>query len=110
MILPNNWRTKQVDYTNVFSCEYFKEEVYIYPPCGFWGSDGITKVLRLIKSIYGILRLPKKFFDKFQYGLLEWVFIQSTLDPCLFIKYNMIFLVYVYDKIFSVTNKQAIES
>ena len=59
MIIPTNYHNKQVDYTNAFSQAYLKEEVHIDPPCGFGGYDGISKVLRLIKGIYGIFQPPK---------------------------------------------------
>ena len=71
MILSNSWHTKQVYYTNAFPQEYLKEEVYIDPPCGFGGFYGILKVLRLVKSLYGIRKPPKTFFDKLWCGILE---------------------------------------
>ena len=67
-------------------------------------------MLRLIKIIYGLCQAPKTFFDKLWAGHLEQGFIQSKLDPCLFMKYNMIFLVYVDDAILYGPNKQAIEA
>ena len=39
------------------------------------------------------------FFDKLRAGLLEGNFVQSQIDRCLFMKRNMICLVYVDDKI-----------
>ena len=44
-------------------------------------------------------KLPKPFFDKLKAGLLERNFVQSQIDKCLFMKGNMIYLVYVDDKI-----------
>ena len=57
-IIPTNFYTKQVEYTNVFSQSDFKEEVYIYPPYDIGGFDGIPKVPRLLKSLYGICQPP----------------------------------------------------
>jgi hypothetical protein len=51
MILSNGWSTKQVDYTNPFAQADVNEEVYIDPPKGFGGTDGIHNVLRLLKSL-----------------------------------------------------------
>ena len=101
MIISNNWHTKQVDYTNSSSQEYLKEEFYIDPPRCFGGSDGISKVLRLITSLYGIRKAPRKFFDKLMSGLIGRLFIQSKLDPCLFIKYSTIYLLNVGNMILS---------
>ena len=41
MIFSINWHTKQVDYTNAFYQEDVKKQVYIYPSCGFGGSNSI---------------------------------------------------------------------
>ena len=76
MIISNNWHTKQVDYTNSSSQEYLKEEFYIDPPRCFGGSDGISKVLRLITSLYGIRKAPRTFFDKLRDGLIGRLFVQ----------------------------------
>ena len=64
----------------------------------------------IISNIYGICRGPKKIFDKIQSGLLEYVFIQYKLYPCIFMKSNMIFLVYVDGTIIYGPDKQAIEA
>ena len=56
MIISTNWNTKQVDYTNAFNQEDLKEEVHTYTNHEFWGSDGIWKVIRLIKCL---VRPPK---------------------------------------------------
>ena len=75
IILPKKLHTKQVDYTNAFSQEDFKGKVYIYPPRGFVGCDDTSKFFRLIKSLLGIHRSPKAFFDKLWAGILEHRFI-----------------------------------
>ena len=64
MILSNNFHTNQVDYTNAFAQAYLKEEVNINPPSGFGLSDGISKVLRLIKSLYDVRQAPTTLFEK----------------------------------------------
>jgi hypothetical protein len=85
------------------------EQVYIESPKGFGHRDGIDMVLRLIKSLYGLKQAPKSFFDKLQEGLIERGFTQSTLDPCLFMKKDMICIVYVDDTILTGPDAQAIE-
>ena len=59
MILSNRWSTKQVDFINAFAQVDIDEEVYIDPPKGFEGADGIHKVLCLFKSLYGSKQAPK---------------------------------------------------
>ena len=109
LILANNWVTKQVDYTNAFAQATLKEEVYIEPPFGFKWADGNDKVLKLIKSLYGLKQAPRTFFLKLRDGLLERGFTQSKIDPCLFMKHDMICVVYVDDTVIACPNADDIE-
>ena len=108
MILSKGWITKQVDYTNAFAQAEINEEVYIDHPKGFGGADSIHKVLRLLKSLYGLNQAPKTFFDKLKAGLEERGFQQSQLDACLFTKKNMICLVCVDNTILASPDSETI--
>ena len=66
-------------------------------------------VLNLIKSLCGLKQAPKTFFEKLKAGLLERGFIQSEIDKCLFMKRDMICVVYVDDTIFAGPDTKAIE-
>ena len=99
MVLANGWTTKQVDYTNAFTQAKLSEEVYIESPKGFQRKDKKDQVIKLIKSLYGLRQAPKSFFDKLSAGLKERGFEQSNLDKCLFMKKDMICVVYVDDTI-----------
>ena len=66
-------------------------------------------VLKLIKSLYGLKQAPKTFFEKLKAGLLERGFIQSEMNKCLFMKRDMICVVYVDDTIFAGPDSNAIE-
>ena len=59
IILTTNWYTKPVDYNNSFSQVDLKEEIFIYPPRGFGGSDGISKILDSSKVSMGFFSPPK---------------------------------------------------
>ena len=109
LTLSKGWTTKQVDYTNAFAQATLKETVFIEPPKGFSRKDGLDLVLKLIKSLYGLRQAPKTFFEKLHDGLLERGFRQSELDPCLFLKENMICVVYVDDTIISGPDSSKIE-
>ena len=99
LTLNKGWTTKQVDYTNAFAQAALKETVYIEPPKGFGRRDGLDRVLKLITSLYGLRQAPKTFFEKLRDGLVERGFKQSAMDPCLFLKDQMICVVYVDDTI-----------
>ena len=108
LILSNNWTTKQVDYTNAFAQATLNEEVYIESPRGFSRGDG-KGVLKLNNSLYGLKQAPKTFFDKLRDGLIERGFTQSILDPCLFMKKDMICVIYVDDTIIAGPDSVAID-
>jgi hypothetical protein len=110
LALKHGWATRQVDYTNAFAQADIQEEVYIEPPRGFSGEDGLDKVLRLKKSLYGLKQAPKTFFDKLRAGLIERGFTPSNIDPCLFMKENMICVVYVDDTILCGPDSNALEA
>lgn len=110
LTLKHGWSTRQVDYTNAFAQAEIQEEVYIEPPRGFSGQDGLNKVLKLCKSLYGLKQAPKTFFDKLRAGLLERGFTPSNIDPCLFMKGDMICVVYVDDTILCGPSSDALEA
>ena len=78
-----------------------KEEVYVEYPRLFGPKSGTDKVLHLLKSLYGLRQVPRKFFEKLKAGLEERGWNQSDIDPCLFLKLGMIYVVYVDDTIFA---------
>ena len=86
MILANDWTTLQGDYNNDFAQATLKEEVYIEALYRYGFKDKQDKVLHLIKSLYGL-----------RTSLLERGFNQSEHDMCVFMKKDMICVVYVDD-------------
>ena len=110
LILSHNWVTKQVDYTNAFAQAKLNETVFIEAPKGFGWGDGKDKVLQLINSLYGLKQAPKTFYDKLSEGLIQRGFVKSDHDHCLFMKKNMICVIYVDDTIIAGPNVAEIES
>ena len=85
------------------------EEVYVYPPKGFSGKDKSEKMLLLLKSLYVLKQAPKNLFDKIRTGLVERGFKLLEHDTYLFVKEEMICVVYVDDTLIAGPNSQAIE-
>jgi hypothetical protein len=108
-VLTEGWTTRQVDYTNAFVQAELKEEVYVEYPRLFGPKSGSDKVLHLLKSLYGLRQAPRTFFEKLKAGLEERGWIQSEIDPCLFMKAGMICVVYVDDTIFASANEDDLE-
>jgi hypothetical protein len=103
-VLTEGWTTRQVDYTNAFAQAELKEDVYVECLRLFGPASGKDKVLHLRKSLYGLRQAPRTFFEKLKAGLQERGWIQSEIDPCLFLKLGMICVVYVDDTIFASAN------
>ena len=72
MVLSHEWTTKQVDYTNAFAQIETKEEVYVEQPKEFENiKDKVSKVLKLLKKLYGLKEATRTFFEKLKEGLEE---------------------------------------
>jgi hypothetical protein len=109
-VLTEGWHTRQVDYTNAFAQAELHEEVYVEQPKGFKLQSGTDKVLRLLKSLYGIRQAPRTFFLKLREGLIERGYTQSAIDPCLFLKDGIMCVVYVDDTIFGGADAAVLEA
>lgn len=101
--------TVQVDYTNAFAQAFLKEEVYIEAPTGFSATN--NSVLRLLKSLYGLVQAPRTFYEYLTNNLKKFGFICSiNIDPCLWIsaKLNIICIIWVDDCLFFSKHKSTI--
>jgi Reverse transcriptase (RNA-dependent DNA polymerase) len=67
----------------------------------FGPQSGTDKVLHLLKSLYSLCHAPRTFFRKLKASLEEHQWEQSEIDPCLFLKTGMMFVVYVDDTVFA---------
>jgi hypothetical protein len=67
-------------------------------------------VLKLKRSLYGMVQSPRNFFRHLKGNLLSCGFSQSDHDPCLFISEKVICLVYVDDCLFFAKDQQDIDT
>jgi hypothetical protein len=95
LVLREGWSTRQVDYTNAFAQAELKDDVYLEPPT----YNGTDLVLHLIKSLYGLKQAPKTFFEKLRDGIVKRGFVQSIHDPFIFMKKDLLCVIYVDDTI-----------
>jgi hypothetical protein len=54
-------------------------------------------VLKLKKSLYGLKQASLIWFQKLKQGLVDQGFTPSEIDPCLYLKENIVLLNYVDD-------------
>ena len=99
--------TKQVDYTAAFVQADIDTEVYVSMPRGF-SIPG--KVYKLNKSLYGLKQSPRNYFHHLKGKLEKIGFRQSDSDPCLFIKPDVICLIYVDDQLLFGKDQAAIDN
>ncbi len=107
------WHARQIDFVLAFPQANVKTDVYMSVPEKFRVDSNKKLVLdetaphpskqngvvKLIKNVYGLKDASKTWVDHLSKGLIEFGFIQSKIDPCLFIKNSVLFCLYVDDAI-----------
>lgn len=97
-----NWPLHQLDVKNAFLNGDLEEKVFMRLPPGFEQVFGRDKVLRLLKSLYGLKQSPRAWFKRFTKVIKGYGYIQSQADHTLFYKRSRdgkisILIVYVDD-------------
>ena len=104
MDIQRGWSTRQVDFSNAFVQATLEEEVYVELPAIFRdenenvSNDGV--VLKLNKSLYGLVQAPRSWYHHLQAGLAKLDFKPSTLDAGIYYGHGMILITYVDDALF----------
>ena len=88
-----------------------EDEVYMDLPKGVMSANQGAKnyALRLRKNLYGLRQAAMNWFEHLKTGLIKRGFRQSTIDPCLFTKDDMILLVYVDDTLIFAKDQKVIQ-
>ena len=76
------WIIDQMDVTGAFLYADLDEVIYCYPPPGF--EDPAGKIWKLKKALYGLKQAPRQWMNKFKEVLLKAGFVQSIVEPALF--------------------------
>jgi Reverse transcriptase (RNA-dependent DNA polymerase) len=114
------WHAQQIDFVLAFPQADVKTDVYMNIPEKFWMNEQRQLVLdegalhpskqetvvKLIKNVYGLKDASKTWVNHISKGLIEFGFSKSEVDPCLFIKGNLLFCLYVDDAICLTPNKK----
>src|ERR1044072_177118 len=88
----------QMDVKSAFLNGYISEEVYVHQPPGFENFDYPEKVFKLKKSLYGLKKAPRAWYERLSNFLLENKFTRGKVDTTLFCKSikNDILIVQIY--------------
>lgn len=90
-----DYELHQMDVKGAFLYGRIDEEVYLKPPQGLTVPEG--QVLKLQKSLYGLKKSPKYWYEKFTEVITECGFKRSQNDYCLYHKGNLHLILYVDD-------------
>ena len=107
------WHARQIDFVLAFPQADVKTYVFMHSPEKFTvdknkklrldeNSPHPSKqdaVVKLIKNVYSLKDASKTWVDHISSGLIDYGFKRSQIDPCLFIKGNLLFCLYVDDAI-----------
>ena len=88
-------KSRQVDYSSAFVQAAIDGEVYCELLQEFIGQDNEQYVLKLKKSLYGLKQAPCLWFKTLEKSLHDRGITSSENDPCLFLKKDLVALVYV---------------
>jgi hypothetical protein len=92
------WETCTVDFDNAFVQATLDTPVWIHPPRGFRSTTNERKIcLQLKKSLYGLRTAPKLWNYHIVAALRDLQFTQSSFDPCIFYRKNVLVILYIDD-------------
>ena len=97
-----DWTLQQLDVKNAFLNGDLENEVYMKIPLLFENKANVSKVWKLQKSLYGLKKSPRAWFDRVTKAVKKHGYIQGQTDHTLFIKHSLngkitILIVYVDD-------------
>ena len=91
------WTTSQVDFSNAFVQASLNEDIYIRVPATYQARKGPGHVLKLKKSLYGLVQAPMYWYRHLRAALEDEGLTPSEFDPCMFYGQNLEVLCYVDD-------------
>lgn len=91
-------KSRSVDFTLAFTQAPIDMPTFLELPAGFSVDGDVGDyVLELRKTLYGLRQAGLNWFETLRQHLLSIGFIQSSLDPCCFIREDLVLLCYVDD-------------
>jgi hypothetical protein len=89
----HNLKGKHIDFTQAFPQEKLKEDIYLRFSSGFEHKKD-KWALKIKQNLYGLLQASRKWFLKLSAIYERLGFKQSKSDPCLFLRKDMIIVLY----------------
>ena len=105
--------SKSIDFILAFPQADLNVDIWMELPTGIVISSKDNKsrayVLKFKKSLYGLKQASLNWFEKLKQGLMDRGFTPSEIDPCLYLKENMVLLTYVDDCIIISPSHESID-
>jgi hypothetical protein len=101
----HNLKGKQIDFTQ----EKLKEDIYLRLPAGFELKNE-EWALKLKRNVYGLVQALRNWFIKLSAIYKRLGFKQSKSGPCLFLRKDMIIVIYTDDFMLYARDTKEIES
>jgi hypothetical protein len=92
----HNIKGKQIDFTQAFPQAKIKEDIYLRLPAGFEHKND-KWALKLKRNLYGLVQASRNWFLKLSAIYERLGFKQSKYDPCLFLRKDMLIVLYTDD-------------
>jgi hypothetical protein len=104
----HGWSLRQMDVHNAFLHGDLSETVFMLQPPGFKDPSKLNHVCRLKKAIDGLKQAPRAWFIALKAAITHLHFLQSKVDPSLFIylidSLKCYLLVYIDDLVITGNN------
>ena len=87
MMIMANWANYLADVNGAFLIGDFEdndEEIFMEIPKGFENKYGLNKLLKLLKTIYGLKQAERMFWKLLLKAMGVMKFDTSKIDPCLY--------------------------
>ena len=91
---------RQIDFIQAFPQADTSEDVYMQMPAGWGYTDEHRNnyyIIKLKKNLYGTATGARNWYKKLAAGLIAREYAQSSYDPCLFLRDDSMFKVYIDD-------------
>jgi hypothetical protein len=105
----HNLKGKQIYFTQAFPQAKLKEDIYLRFPAGFEHKNE-KWALKLKRNLYGLVQASRNWFLKLSAIDERLGFKQSKSDPCLFLRKDMIIVLYTDDCLLYARDTKYIDS
>jgi transposase InsO family protein len=105
-----NWHTQQIDFKNAFVQSVLPAPIFLELPPGGYSTNYPGKILKVTRSLYGDRRAPRLWYNHLRNFLIDKSgFVTSDIDACLFLKKDLLVIVYVDDAIICSPKKEIVD-